>query len=68
MVRRLDGGPRATLLFANAAPLEAAVLAFASGGGYAAIRKDAATAYAKIQDVDVKRVWGTFTNPSDKRW
>ena len=56
------------LLFANAAPLEAAVLAFATGGGYADIRKDAATAYAKIQEVDVKRVWGTFTNPSDKRW
>ena len=56
------------LLFANAAPLEAAVLAFATGGGYADIRKDAATAYAKIQEVPVKRVWGTFTNPSDKRW
>jgi hypothetical protein len=56
------------LLFANAAPLEAAVLAFATGGGYAEIRKDAATAYANIQDVAVKRVWGTFTNPSDKRW
>ncbi|MEO6777467.1 MAG: hypothetical protein ABI467_31360 [Kofleriaceae bacterium] len=56
------------LLFANAAPLEAAVLAFASGGGYAEIRKDAATAYAKIQQVQVRRVWGTFTNPSDRRW
>ncbi|MEO8550087.1 MAG: hypothetical protein ABI678_08935 [Kofleriaceae bacterium] len=56
------------LLFANAAPLEAAVLAFARGGGYAEIRKDAATAYAGIQEVPVKRVWGTFTNPSDKRW
>jgi hypothetical protein len=44
------------------------VLAFATGGGYAEIRKDAATAYAKIQGVEVKRVWGTFTNPSDKRW
>jgi hypothetical protein len=56
------------LLFANAAPLEAAVLAFASGGGFAEIRKDAATAYAGIQQVEVRRVWGTFTNPSDKRW
>jgi hypothetical protein len=56
------------LLFANASPLEAAVLAFATGGGYAEIRKDAATAYANIQEVEVKRVWGTFTNPSDKRW
>ena len=56
------------LLFANAAPLEAAVLAFATGGGYAEIRKDAATAYAGIQEVEVRRVWGTFTNPSDKRW
>ena len=56
------------LLFANAAPLEAAVLAFASGGGFAEIRKGAATAYAGIQQVEVRRVWGTFTNPSDKRW
>ena len=56
------------LLFANAGPLEAAVLAFATGGGYAQIRKDAATAYAGVQEVDVKRVWGTFTNPSDPRW
>lgn len=56
------------LLFANAAPLEAAVLAFARGGGYTEIRSDAATAYAKIQEVPVKRVWGTFTNPSDRRW
>ena len=36
-------------LFANAAPLEAAVLAFASGGSYSKIRLDAATAYAGIR-------------------
>ncbi|HUS28941.1 MAG TPA: hypothetical protein VMZ53_10530 [Kofleriaceae bacterium] len=55
-------------LFSNAAPLEAAVLAFARGGGYAAIRKDAATAYAGVQKRDVKRVIGAFTNPADKKW
>jgi hypothetical protein len=55
-------------LFSNAAPLEAAVMAFATGGGYAAIRRDAATAYAGIQKRDVKRMMGAFTNPSDSRW
>ncbi len=55
-------------LFANAAPLEAAVLAFASGGSYAKIRLDAATAYAGIREREVKHVFGAFTNPADKRW
>ena len=55
-------------LFANAAPLEAAVLAFASGGSYAQIRLDAATAYAGIREREVKHVFGAFTNPADKRW
>jgi hypothetical protein len=56
------------LLFANAAPLEAAVLAFATGGGYAQIRTDATTAYAGVQNATFKHVSGVFTNPSDKRW
>lgn len=55
-------------LFSNAAPLEAAVLAFVGGGTYARIRADAATAYAGVQKREVKRVLGAFTNPSDKRW
>lgn len=55
-------------LFSNAAPLEAAVLAFASGGGYAQIRRDAATAYATVQKREVRRVMGAFTNPADRRW
>lgn len=55
-------------LFSNAAPLEAAVLAFAAGGGYARIRRDAATAYAAVQKREVKRVMGAFTNPADRRW
>lgn len=58
----------ADLLFANAAPLEAAVLAFASGGTYAKIRLDAATAYAGVRKREVKHVFGAFTNPSDARW
>ncbi len=55
-------------LFANAAPLEATVLAFASGGSYATIRLDAATAYAGVQKREVRKVFGAFTNPADKRW
>ncbi len=55
-------------LFANAAPLEATVLSFASGGGYAAIRLAAATAYAGVQERQVKQVFGAFTNPADRRW
>jgi hypothetical protein len=55
-------------LFANAAPLEGAVLAFAGGGDYAAIRKAAATGYATAQKREVKKVQGAFTNPADRRW
>ena len=55
-------------LFANAAPLEAAVLAFARGGDYATIRVDAATAYAGVRKRTVKQVAGAFTNPADRRW
>jgi hypothetical protein len=56
------------LLFANAAPLEAAVLAFAGGQGYAEIRRAATAAYAAIQDETFRHVSGVFTNPSDRRW
>ncbi len=55
-------------LFANAAPLEATVLAFAGGGNYAKIRLDAATAYAGVQKREVRQVFGAFTNPADRRW
>lgn len=55
-------------LFANAAPLEATVIAFASGGDYAAIRLAAATAYAGVQKREVRQVFGAFTNPADRRW
>lgn len=55
-------------LFANAAPLEATVLAFASGGNYAAIRLAAATAYAGVQQREVRKIFGAFTNPADPRW
>ena len=56
------------LLFSNAAPLEATVLAFAGGTGYATMRADAVTAYAGVQNEPAKRLHGVFTNPSDKRW
>ena len=55
-------------LFANAAPLEAAVLAFAGGAGYAKIRADAAAAYAAVRNRPVAKISGAFTNPSDARW
>lgn len=55
-------------LFANAAPLEATVLSFAAGGSYAQMRLAAATAYAGVQERQVKQVYGAFTNPADKRW
>jgi hypothetical protein len=58
----------ADLLFANAAPLEAAVLAFADGGGYAQIRRAAAAAYAGVQQSTLAHVLGAFTNPADRRW
>ncbi len=55
-------------LFANAAPLEATVIAFAAGGNYGKIRVDAATAYAGVRERTVKQVAGAFTNPADRRW
>lgn len=55
-------------LFANAAPLEAAVLAFARGGGYRQLRSAAATAYAGVQQRPVAKIAGAFTNPADRRW
>jgi hypothetical protein len=55
-------------LFANAAPVEAVVLAFARGGSYKTIRKDAAAAYAKVQKRELRRVLYAFTNPGDRRW
>lgn len=56
------------LLFANAAPLEATILAFANGKSYATMRLDAATAYAGVRKREVKHVFYAFTNPSDARW
>jgi hypothetical protein len=55
-------------LFANAAPLERAVVAFAEGGGYADVRTAAAEGYAAAQDRDVKKVQGAFTNPAHPKW
>lgn len=56
------------LLFANAAPLEATVLAFASGGGYGKLRVAASEAYAAVRERPVAKIIGAFTNPSDARW
>jgi hypothetical protein len=74
MADRVPGATRVPLLFtrdflfANAAPVEAAILAFVGGGDYAAIRERAAGAYATVQKKPAARVLGAFTNPADKRW
>ena len=55
-------------LLASAAALEGAVLGFARGGDYAAIRKGAAAGYADGGKKPLARVFGAFSNPADKRW
>jgi hypothetical protein len=55
-------------LFANAGPVEAVILSMARGEGYPAMRAAAATAYAGVQETSVKRVFGAFTNPADRKW
>jgi hypothetical protein len=56
------------LLFSNAAPFEAVLLAFVEGAGYARMRADATAAYAGVQKRPVEKMRGVFTNPSDRRW
>jgi hypothetical protein len=55
-------------LYANAAALEGTVLAFATGGDYAAIRRGAAATYAAGGGKQLSRVQGAFSNPADRRW
>ncbi len=55
-------------LFSNAAPFEAALLAFTSGAGYARMREVAVTAYAAVQKQPASRLGGIFSNPADRRW
>jgi hypothetical protein len=55
-------------LLASSAALEGAVLGFARGGDYAAIRKGAAAGYADGGKKSLARVFGAFSNPADKRW
>jgi hypothetical protein len=55
-------------LMASAGAFEGAVLAFASGGDYIAIRIGAAKGYSTAGDHDLKKIGGVFTNPSDRRW
>lgn len=55
-------------LLASAAALEGAVLGFARGGDYAAIRKGAAAGYADGGKKSIARVQGAFSNPADRRW
>lgn len=55
-------------LFSNAAPFEAALLAFTSGAGYARMREVAVTAYAAVQKQPAQKLGGIFSNPADRRW
>ena len=55
-------------LFSNAAPFEAALLAFASGASYARLREVATTAYADVQKQPAAKLGGIFSNPADRRW
>jgi hypothetical protein len=55
-------------LMASAPTLDGAVVAFAAGGDYRAIRRGAAAGYADGQDKPVEKVAGAFTNPGDRRW
>ena len=55
-------------MLASSAALEGAVMAFAKDGDYAAIRRGAAAGYADGGDKPLKRVFGAFSNPADKRW
>ena len=55
-------------LMASAGAFEGAVLAFATGGSYQAIRIGAATGYATAGGHDINKIGGVFTNPADRRW
>lgn len=55
-------------LLASAAALEGAVTAYAQGGDYAAVRRGAAQGYATGGGKPLKRVFGAFSNPADRRW
>jgi hypothetical protein len=55
-------------LMASAGAFEGAVLAFAGGGDYLAIRIGAAKGYSTAGDHDFNKIGGVFTNPSDRRW
>ena len=74
MAHDLPGPTRVPLVFtddflmASAGAFEGAVVAFATGGGYAAIRRAAAHGYAIAGNHDERRIGGVFTNPSDRRW
>jgi hypothetical protein len=55
-------------LMASAGAFEGAVVAFASGGDYRAIRIATAHGYAIAGNHDEHKIGGVFTNPSDPRW
>ena len=55
-------------LMASAGAFEGAVLAFARGGDYRAIRVAAAHGYAIAGNHDEKKIGGVFTNPGDRYW
>ncbi|MGE5185899.1 MAG: hypothetical protein ACM31C_27770 [Acidobacteriota bacterium] len=55
-------------LMASAGAFEGAVVAFARGGDYRAIRAATAHGYAIAGDHDENKIGGVFTNPGDRFW
>lgn len=55
-------------MLASAAALEGAALAFAKDGDYAAIRRGGAQGYADGGKKPLRRVFGAFSNPADRKW
>jgi hypothetical protein len=74
MAQHVPAATRVPLIFTNdflmasAGAFEGAVLSFASGGDYRAIRVATAHGYAVAGNHDEKKIGGVFTNPSDRRW
>ncbi|MEO7734952.1 MAG: hypothetical protein ABIY55_28620 [Kofleriaceae bacterium] len=55
-------------LMASAGAFEGAVLGFAGGGDYHAIRAATAHGYATAGNANEQRITGVFTNPGDRHW
>ena len=74
MAQHVPAATRVPLIFtrdflmASAGAFEGAVMSFAGGGDYRAIRTATAHGYAIAGNHDERKIGGVFTNPSDRRW